>query len=119
MATHPDQTLMSTGELNMNKEKVQQILQLEAQAQGIKTKAEERAKQIVSEAKEAVQKMQEESVLAAQQETKAIKEKALSEANITAIRKQSDQKQIQKEELAKKNFDKAVEFVINQVTVQE
>ncbi len=103
----------------MNKTKVQQILQLENKAQGIKQNASERAKKILSDAKAEIQKQNEESILAGEQETRKIHEKAISEANIAVIQQQSKRKVAEKEVLAKKNFDKAVEFVLAQLIMQD
>lgn len=103
----------------MNKTKVQQILQLENQAQGIIKTASERAKKIVSDAKAEIQKQDEESIRTGEQETKKIQEKAISEANIEVIQQQSKRKVAEKEVLAKKNFDKAVDFVLAQLVVQD
>lgn len=103
----------------MNKAKVQQILQLETKAQEIKTNALTRAKQIVMEAKADAEKQKEESALAAEQEIRKIHEKAISEANVVFIQERSEREESDKEKLAKKNFGKAVDFVLAQLTVQE
>lgn len=103
----------------MNNAKVQQILQLEERAQQIRNIAQERAKQIVLDAKAEAQKKWEVSILAAEQEAGSIRKKAASEGDIIIIQQQSKQKITQKEELAKKNFNKAVEFVLAQLTLQD
>ncbi|HET59406.1 MAG TPA: hypothetical protein ENN32_03465 [Chloroflexi bacterium] len=103
----------------MNNAKVQQILQLEERAQQIRNIAQERAKKIVLDAKAEAQKKWEESSLAAEQEACSIRKKAACESDATIIQQQSKQKITQKEALAKKNFNKAVEFVLAQLTLQE
>lgn len=103
----------------MNNAKVQQILQLEEQAQQIRNTAQERAKQIVLDALAEEQKKSEEASLAAEQEAENIRKKAASEADITVIQEQSNLKITQKEELAKKNTGKAVKFVLEQLTMQD
>lgn len=103
----------------MNKTKVQQILQLEKQAQEIKQNASESAKKILSDLKVEIQKQNDESVRAGEIETKKIHEKAISEANIAVIQQQSERKVVEKKVLAKKNFDKAVEFVLEQLILQD
>jgi vacuolar-type H+-ATPase subunit E/Vma4 len=100
----------------MNQQKVQQILQIENHAQKIRTDALDTAKQLLLDAQAEVQNLREESQRSAEQEAENICAQALSEESSARILSQAKLKGEQKETLAKKNFDKAVDYVLSQLT---
>ena len=103
----------------MNKQKVQQILQIEASAQEIHNTAQQEAKKLVLDAQAEVDKLREQMYLDVKHETEKILNQAQSTEKRSRILNQSKRDVEKKEQLAKQNFDKAVRFVLDQIAKQD
>ena len=99
----------------MNKRKVQQILQIEASAQDIHNTAQQEAKKLVLDAQTEVDKLHEQMHLDVKHETEKILDQAMATERRARILNQSKTDGEKKEILAEKNFDKAVQFVLEQI----
>lgn len=102
----------------MNKQKVEQILQIEEAAQKIRTDAQQTAKQMLVDAQNEVEKLHDQVHREAEQETEQILNQALSKGKSARILDQSRADGEKKELLAKQNFDKAVDYVLEQIVKQ-
>ena len=102
----------------MNKQKVQQILQIEASAQEIHNSAQQEAKKIVFDAQTEVDDLREQMHLDVKHETEKILDQALATERRSRILNQSRRDGEKKEDQAKKNFDNAVSFVLDQIAKQ-
>ena len=103
----------------MNKQKVQQILQIETDAQKIRSDAQQTAKQMLIDAKTEVTKLQSQVRRDAEQETEQILNQALSKEKSSHILNQAKTDGEKKETLAKQNFNHAVDFVLEQIVRQD
>ena len=103
----------------MNKQKVQQILQIESNAQKIRSDAQQAAKQMLIDVQVEVSQLQSQVRQDAEQETEQILNQALSKEKGSRILNQAKTSGQKKETLAKQNFDHAVDFVLEQITRQD
>lgn len=99
----------------MNEKRIEQVLEIEKQAQGVLDAATEEADQIPAKAEQEAGEIVERARSQAQDEARQMVEKAHSEEETAAILAQADQKNRETEKLATRNMDKAVAFVLDRV----
>jgi V/A-type H+-transporting ATPase subunit G/H len=103
------------GESRMNEKHIQQVLKIEKQAQEMQEKAKRDAKEIPVKAEQEAQEMLARARSEAQEEARKLIAQVQSEDKSKDVATDVDTKNSEFEALAKKNFDKAVEFVLNRV----
>jgi vacuolar-type H+-ATPase subunit H len=99
----------------MNEKRIEQVLQIERQAQGILDAATREADQLPAQAEQEARQLVERSRSQAQEEARQMVEKARSQDETAAILSQADEKNRESEKLASRNIDKAVAFVLERV----
>jgi len=99
----------------MNEKKIQQVLEIEKQAQEIEGKAKRDANEIPVKAEQEAQALISKAKTDALEEARKIVALAQSEDKGKAVMADVDEKNSQFETLAKKNFDKAVAYVLERV----
>jgi len=99
----------------MNEKRIEQVLEIEKQAQGILDAATQDADQLPAKAEQEAREIVERARSQAQDEARQMVEKAQSEEETAAIISQAEQKNRETEKLATKNMDKAVAFVLARV----
>lgn len=99
----------------MIEKNIQQVLEIEKQAQEMQDKAKREALEVPAKAEQEVQALIAKAKANAENEARKILASVQSEANADKIMADVDKKSNQDETLAKKNFDKAVAFVLERV----
>lgn len=99
----------------MNEKRIEQILEIEKQAQGVLDAASHEADQLPAKAEQEAREIIERARSQAQDEARRLVEKAQAEEETSAILSQADEKNRESEKLATKNIDKAVAFVLDRV----
>lgn len=99
----------------MNEKHIQQVLEIEKQAQEIHETAVKEAQQLPIKAEQDAQSIIEQAKVNAQQEARQMVSKVQADDNSARILSEADEKNRQFETLAMNNFDRAVAFVVNRV----
>ena len=99
----------------MNEKRIEQVLEIEKQAQGILDAATRGAEQLTSKAEQEAREILEQARNQAQEEARRMVAQAQSEQETGAIISKAEEKNRQTEQLASKNMDKAVAFVLERV----
>ena len=107
------------GENRLNENRIQQVLEIEKQANAIRDDMISQAGLMPVQAEKDAQALLEKSRADAQQEAQAILAKAKAEQESTDIQSQAQAKTVQIESLAKSNFNRAVAYVIARVIGRE
>ncbi len=100
----------------MNEKRIEQVLEIERQAQGILDAATREADQLPAKAEQEARDLVERARSQAQEEARQMVEKAQAQDETASILAQADEKNRETEKLASKNMDKAVAFVLQRVT---
>ncbi len=103
----------------MNENRIQQVLEIEKQAQEIHQKAISDAQQLPVEAERESQALINGARSKAEEEARGLVAKARAEEETARILSQAEQKNREAEALAMSNFDRAVAFVIERVLNKE
>jgi vacuolar-type H+-ATPase subunit H len=103
----------------MNEKRIQQVLEIEKQAQQILDSAIKDAEQLPVIAEKEAQELIEKARSEAKVEASQIVAKARSEAETSRIISEAEEKTHKIENLAMKNFDRAVAFVLERVIGKE
>ncbi len=99
----------------MNETYIQQVLDIEKKAQAIIDDAQREAQRISVQAEQEAQTLTENSRVESEVEAQKLIENARAEDEITHILAQADENIQQAKVLSARNFDQAVDFIINQV----
>lgn|SRR5512140_2579314 len=99
----------------MNEKRIEQVLEIEKQAQGILDAATHEAEQLPNKAEQEAAELLEKSRAQAQEEARQMVEKAQAQEETAAIIAKAEEKNRETEKLAGKNMDKAVAFVVEHV----
>ncbi len=99
----------------MNEKRIEQVLEIERQAQGILDAATREAEQLPAKAEQEAREIVDRARSQAQEEARQMVEKAQAQDETSAILSQADEKNRETEKLASKNLDKAVAFVLERV----
>jgi V/A-type H+/Na+-transporting ATPase subunit G/H len=99
----------------MNEKRIEQVLEIERQAQGVLDAATHDADQLPAKAEQEARELVERARSQAQEEARQMVEKARAEQETSAILTQADEKNRETEKLATTNMDKAVAFVLDRV----
>ena len=99
----------------MNEKRIEQVLEIEKQAQGILDAATHEAEQLPARAEQEAREMIEQARSQAQEEARQMLAKAQAEEETAAILSKADQKNREIEQQAMKNLDKAVAYVLERV----
>jgi hypothetical protein len=99
----------------MNEKRIEQVLEIEKQAQGILDSATHEAEQLPARAEQEAHDLLERSRAKAQEEAAQLVAKAQAEEETAAIVSKAEEKNREVEKLATKNMDKAVAFVLERV----
>ena len=103
----------------MNEKHIQQILDIEKQAQAVYELAKKEAELLPLQAEKDAQKLIEQARLDAENEAREMIEKAKAQDEITSILAEAE-KQVQRNDLvAAQNIDHTVSYVINRVVGRE
>jgi vacuolar-type H+-ATPase subunit H len=103
------------GEIRLNEQRIQQVLEIEKQAQAIHEAAIRDAEQLQKQAEQEAQALVDESHSDAQAEAQRLVAGAQASEERARILAQSEEKSRQLETLAAQHFDRAVSFVLNRV----
>ncbi len=99
----------------MNEKRIEQVLEIERQAQGILDAATQEADQLPAKAEQEAREIVDRARSQAQEEARQMVEKAQAQDETAAILAKVDEKNRDTEKLASKNMDKAVAFVLERV----
>lgn len=99
----------------MNEKHIQQVLEIEKQAQEIHEAAVREAQQLPVVAEQEAQAMIEKAKAEAQQEAREMVSKVQADEESTRILSDSEEKSRELESSAKGNFDRAVAYVLERV----
>ena len=99
----------------MNEKRIEQVVEIEKQAQGILDAATREADQLPAKAEQEARELLERARSQAQDEARQMVEKAQAQDETAAIVSQADEKNRETEKLATKNMEKAVAFVLERV----
>ncbi len=99
----------------MNEKRIEQVLEIEKQAQGILDAATRDAEQVPARAEQEAQQIVERARTQAQEEARQMLEKAQAEEETASIISKAEDKNRETEKLATKNMDKAVAFILERV----
>jgi vacuolar-type H+-ATPase subunit H len=99
----------------MNEKHIEQVLELERQAQEIHDAAVREAQQLPILAEQDAQAIIGKTVAEAREEARRLVEKAQAEEETARILRESESKNQQMDQAAKKNFELAVNYILNQV----
>lgn len=99
----------------MNEKRIEQVLEIEKQAQNVLDAATQEADQLPAKAEQEAREILERARNEAQEEARRMVEKAQSEEETSAIVSQAEQKNRDTEKLATKNTDKAVAYVLDRL----
>ncbi len=103
----------------MNEKRIQQVLEIEKQAQQILDSAIKDAEQLPVQADKEAQDLIEKARSEAREEAAQIVARARSDTQTARMLSEAEEKTREIENLAMKNFDRAVAYVLKQVTSQE
>lgn len=103
----------------MNEKRIQQVLDIEKQAQAVYEEAVNEAKQIPLQAEQEAQAMIDNARAEAESEARKIVEQAKSETETQRILEDADEKVNKAELLAKQNFNRAVTEVLSHIAGKE
>ena len=103
----------------MNENRIQQVLEVERQAQEIHERAVSDAQQLPIQAEQEGQALIESVRQKAEEEAKTLIAKARAEEEMNRILSQAEQKNRESEARAMSNFDRAVTYVLERVINQE
>ncbi len=103
----------------MNEKRIQQVLEIEKQAQAAYEEALKEAKDLPAQAEQEAQLIVEKARAEADQEARQMIEKAQSEEESNRIMSEAQEKVRRTEALATSNFDRAVHFVLDRVVGKE
>jgi hypothetical protein len=103
----------------MNENRIQQVLEIEKQAQEIHEKANREGQQLPILAEQEGQAVIANVRAKAEEEARAIIAKAQAEEETARILSQAEKKNRESEALAMSNFDRAVAFVLERVITKE
>ncbi len=99
----------------MNEKRIEQVLEIEKQAQQILDAATQDAQQLPARAEQEAQEMIERARSQAQDEARQMLEKAQSQEETASILSKADEKNRDIEKRAMQNLDKAVAYVLDRV----
>ncbi len=99
----------------MNEKRIEQVLEIEREAQGILDAATREAGQLPSKAEQEARDLIEQARRQAHEEARQMVEKAQAQDETTTILSQAEQKNRETEKLASKHMDKAVAFVLDRI----
>ncbi len=99
----------------MNEKRIEQVLEIEKQAQGILDAATREAEQVPARAEQEAQQIIERARTQAQEEARQMLDKAQAEEETAGIISKAEDKNRETEKLATKNMDKAVAFILERV----
>jgi vacuolar-type H+-ATPase subunit H len=100
----------------MNEKQIQQVLEIEKQSQEIHAKAQREAQELPSKAEQEAQALIAKAKADAEEEARKLIAQAQAEGAASDIVGESDKKNADFEAQSKKNFDKAVAYVLDRVT---
>ena len=103
----------------MNEKHIQQVLEIEKQAQEILDGAVKEAQQLPVQAEQEAQALVEKAKVDAQQEARDMVNKVKADEGGAQILSEAKEKNRQFEALAMSNFDRAVAYVIDRVVGEE
>ncbi len=99
----------------MNEKRIEQVLEIEKQAQQILDAATRDAEQLPARAEQEAREMVERSRSQAQEEARQMLEKAQAQEETAGILSKADEKNREVEKRAMQNLDKAVAYVLERV----
>ncbi len=99
----------------MNEKRIEQVLEIEKQAQEILDAATRDAEQVPARAEQEAGKMVEQARSLAQEEARQMLEKAQAQDETAAIVSKAEEKNREVEKRAMQNLDKAVQYVLERV----
>ncbi len=99
----------------MNEKRIEQVLEIERQAQGILDAATRDAEQLPAQAEQEARQIIERARSQAQEEARQMLAKAQAEQETQTILSKADDKNREIEKLAMKNMDRAVAFILERV----
>ncbi len=99
----------------MNEKRIEQVLEIEKQAQEILDAATRDAEQVPARAEQEAGKMVEQARSQAQEEARQMIEKAQAQDETAAIVSKAEEKNREVEKRAMQNLDKAVQYVLERV----
>jgi len=102
----------------MNEKRIEQVLEIERQAQDILNAATSEAEQIPARAEREGQRLLERARAEAHEEARKMLEQAKAEQETAGILSNAEEQNREIEKLAMKNLDKAVAFVLQRVIGQ-
>lgn len=103
----------------MNENRIQQVLEVERQAQEIHDKAVSEAQQLPMQAEQDAQAIVDKARADAQEEARKLVSKAQAADEVARILAQAEEKNRQVETLAKSNFERAVNYILDRVVGKE
>lgn len=103
----------------MNEKRIQQVLEIEREAESIRAKAVSEAEQIPVRAEQESQELIEKARAAAQEEARRLLVKAQAEQESAGILSETEERVQRIEMTAMRNFDRAVTYVLNRVVGRE
>ena len=99
----------------MNDKRIQEVIEIEKQADSIRENALKEAQQIPIEAEQEAQALIDKSRAEAEQEAHRLVAEARSEAESQRILSEAEDKIKRTDSLAKSNFDRAVTYVLSRI----
>ncbi len=103
----------------MNEKRIQQVLEIEKQAQAAYEEALREAKDIPAQAEQEAQLTVEKARAEAEKQAQEILQNAQSEAESARIMSQMEEKIRRNEAVAKSNFERALAYALNRVVGKE
>ncbi len=103
----------------MDEKRIEQVLEIENQAQAVRDAAQKEADQIPRQAEEQCQVIVDKNKADAEEEARQIIEKAKAQDESNRIIAQAEKEARNTESLAKTNFDRTVAYVLNRVIGKE
>jgi vacuolar-type H+-ATPase subunit H len=103
----------------LNEKRIQQVLDIEREAEAIRAKAVSEAEQIPVRAEQESQELIEKARAAAQEEARRLLLKAQAEQESAGILSETEERVRRIETTAMRNFDRAVTYVLNRVVGRE
>lgn len=103
----------------MNEKRIQQVLDIEKQAQNVYDEAVNEAKQIPLQAEQEAQAMIDSARAEAEEEARKIVEQAKSDTETRRILEEAEEKVNKAEQLAKQNLNRAVTEVLSIIAGKE
>ena len=103
----------------MNENRIQQVLEVERQAQEIHEKAVSEAQQLPVQAEQEAQAIIDKARAEAQEEARKLVSDAQAEQEVAKTLAQAGEKNRQVETLAMSNFDRAVNYILDRIIGRE